>query len=69
MAESITLTVNGMKCGGCESNVSNKLLALDGVHAVNASHQQKSITIEYDPDVIDLGDLEDTIADAGFLVE
>ncbi len=69
MSELITLTVSGMKCGGCENNVSNKLKALDGVLDVNASQQQKTVTVNYDPAKLGVEDLEDAITEAGFTVE
>jgi copper chaperone CopZ len=69
MTESVSLTVTGMKCGGCENNVTTKLLALAGVISVKASHQVKQIDVEYDPLKIDLDEIEDTISVAGFTVE
>ncbi|MEY3807444.1 MAG: Heavy-metal-associated domain, partial [Pseudomonadota bacterium] len=36
MIESISLTVIGMKCGGCEANVKTELNAIEGVLSVNA---------------------------------
>ena len=69
MTESVSLSVTGLKCGGCENNVSTKLLALAGVLSVKASHQAKQVDIEYDPLQIDLDQIEDTITDAGFTVE
>ena len=47
MSESVSLNVTGMKCGGCESAVTNKLLAVEGVVSVQASHQDNRVDIEY----------------------
>ena len=69
MTKSVSLTVTGMKCGGCENNVTTKLLALAGVISVKASHQAKHVDIEYDPLQINLDEIEDTISGAGFTVE
>jgi copper chaperone CopZ len=69
MSESISITVTGMKCGGCENNVTTKLLALSGVVSVKASHQAKQVEVEYDPLKIDLDEIEDAISGAGFTVE
>jgi len=69
MTESVSLTVTGMKCGGCENNVTTKLSALSGVISVKASHQAKEVIVEYDPLQIDLDEIEDTILGAGFIVE
>ena len=69
MSESVNLTVTGMKCGGCETNITTKLSALAGVIAVQAAHQQNSVVVEYDPQAISLDEIEDTITDVGFNVE
>ena len=69
MAESIELTVTGMKCGGCESNVKNKLGAIDGVLAVTASSKEKKVGVDYDAEKTDLAAIKAAIAEAGFTVE
>lgn len=69
MSESASLTVTGMKCGGCENTVTTKLTALNGVLSVKASHQDKRVDVEFDPAQVDLDDIEDAIAEAGFTVE
>lgn len=69
MSESASLTVTGMKCGGCENTVTTKLTALNGVLSVKASHQDKRVDVEFDPAQVNLDDIEDAIAEAGFTVE
>lgn len=69
MSESITFTVSGMKCGGCENSLTNKLMALEGVESVLASHQQKRVEVGFDLSKISVDDLEDAISEAGFKVE
>lgn len=69
MSETVSLTVTGMKCGGCESNLTQKLSALSGIVSVKASHQNKLVDVEYEPAEIDLDEIEDAIAEAGFSVE
>ena len=69
MIESCVLSVTGMKCGGCENNVKEKLQAIDGVSAVNASFKDKRVTVEFDSAKIDVDDLIDVIIDAGFAVD
>jgi len=48
MTESVSLTVTGMKCGGCEANVTSKLEAIDGVLSVNASSKNNEVNVEFD---------------------
>ncbi len=68
MIESVVLTVTGMKCGGCETNVMGKLEALNGVMSVKASHKDKEVSVEFDAEKTTLDAIKDAIADAGFTV-
>jgi copper chaperone len=69
MTESVSLTVTGMKCGGCEANVSGKLKAIDGVLSVNASSKDQKVDVEYDDGKTSLDVIIDAITGAGFTVE
>ncbi|MDP3875911.1 MAG: heavy-metal-associated domain-containing protein [Methylobacter sp.] len=69
MSESITLTVTGMKCGGCETNVTNKLQAIDGVLSVSASSKNNEVNVDFDSGKTSLDAITSTITDAGFSVE
>jgi copper chaperone len=69
MAQSIELTVTGMKCGGCETNVKNKLGALEGVISVNASSKEKKVNVEYDAAKTNLNAIKAAITEAGFSVD
>ena len=69
MSKSITFQVTGMKCGGCENTLTTKLSALNGVHSVKVSHQEKQVDVDYNPTEIDPDDIEDAISEAGFKVE
>lgn len=68
MADKLSLTVTGMKCGGCETSVKTKLEALDGVSAVVASHQQKTVELEFEPEKINQDTIIKTIIEAGYKV-
>jgi copper chaperone len=69
MTEFLLLTVSGMKCGGCESNVTAKLKTIEGIKSVKASSQDKEVSIEYDADKTDLNAIKDAIIKAGYTVE
>lgn len=69
MTESVSLTVIGMKCGGCENNVTTKLKAIDGVLSVNASSKDKEVNVEFDAEKTSLDVIAGAIIDAGFAVE
>lgn len=69
MTESVTLTVTGMKCGGCEANVSARLKTLDGVTVVTASSKDKTVYVEFDPQTTGIADIKTAITQAGFTAE
>lgn len=68
MNESIVLNVSGMKCGGCESNVTGKLEAVDGVLSVKASHKENEVIVEFDAEKTDVDAIKEVITGAGFTV-
>jgi copper chaperone len=69
MIESVVLTVTDMKCGGCETNITGKLGAINGVVSVNASSKDNEVSVEYDTDRTSLDTIKDTITGAGFTVK
>jgi len=69
MIESVVLIVTGMKCGGCETNITGKLEAINGVISVKASFKDETVGVDYDTEKTTLDAIEDTIADAGFTVK
>lgn len=69
MAQFLSLTVTGMKCGGCETNIKTRLEALPGVLSVVARHKEKMVELTFEPEKIDENTIIDVISDAGFKVE
>ncbi|NOQ16929.1 MAG: mercuric reductase [Methyloprofundus sp.] len=69
MATKVKLAVTGLKCGGCEKTVTEKLTALAGVLSVQASHAGNTVEVEYDAAVVEEDDLIECIEEAGFTVE
>jgi len=61
-----TITVKGMKCGGCEANLQNALLGLAGVVSAKASARDSSLEIEYDESVLSAERINQVIAEKGF---
>ncbi len=68
MIESASLTVTGMKCGGCENNVTTKLKAMAGVQSATASRQDQAVTVEFDNSKTSLQAIKQAIADTGYTV-
>jgi copper chaperone len=68
MTESVVLTVTGMKCGGCENTVKEKLHAVDGISAVTPSFKNNEVSVEFDADKVNLDTIKNVITQAGFTV-
>lgn len=66
MIKTFSLTVTGMKCGGCETNVADKLKTIDGVLFVKASSKDNEVNVEFDTDKTSLDIIEGAIIEAGF---
>ncbi|GEM_PF-837618 len=66
--EKVTLPVTGMKCDACENLIHDALMEKEGVVAVKADHEVKTVEIEYDETKANLDELKQIIADQGFKV-
>ena len=60
---STTLSVSGMSCTGCESNVESAVSELSGCEAVDADHEAGTVTVEGD---VDTAALRAAIEDSGY---
>lgn len=68
MIESVSLAVTGMKCGGCENNVTTKLKTLDGVKSAQASSKNQEVNVEFDAYKTSLKAIAQAITDVGYTV-
>jgi len=69
MNQSVTFNVNGIKCGGCETTINKALQALAGVVAVQASSQDKAVSVQFDADLTSPAAIKDAIITAGYPVQ
>lgn len=63
----ITLTVQGMTCGGCASSVERALGELAGVSSVAVDWQAGQVVVSHD-ETVTQADIVEAIEDAGFEV-
>ena len=70
MAKEISnLTVNGMSCSHCENSIKKSVSELNGVDSVRVDLKSKKVSVEYDPDKVNLDTIKETIEDQGYDVE
>lgn len=64
--EQIKLQVEGMTCGGCVKSIQNALNTRDGVSEATADLDSATVTVDFDPGVIQESSIREAIEDAGF---
>ncbi|CQH53438.1 P-type transport ATPase (probable substrate copper/metal cation) [Halobacterium hubeiense] len=62
----IHVDVSGMTCANCASTVADAVTALDGVRDADVNFATDGGTVEYDPEVVSLGEIYAAIEDAGY---
>lgn len=67
--KNIELNVEGMHCGGCSSRLNRVLGNLDGVKSADANFENGIVKVSYDEGTIELDEIKECIADAGFSVK
>jgi len=66
--EIIILKVEGMACSHCENSVKKSVGTIDGVSHVEVDLAGKTVTVEYDPNKIQLEIIKAAVNDIGFEV-
>lgn len=64
-----TFDVEGMTCGGCEAGVKLKVKKLDGVTSVDASYDEGTAVVTYDPDKVTPEQIIAAIEQLGYSAE
>ncbi|MFW6434960.1 MAG: copper ion binding protein, partial [Halovenus sp.] len=60
------LRIRGMSCANCAGTIQDAVGDLDGVSEVSANYATDEGSVEYDPDVVSLGDIYDAIENEGY---
>lgn len=60
------LNVNGMSCSHCVTAITSAVEGLDGVTDVIVDLGAKTVTVEYNPEKVSLGDLRRVIEEEGY---
>ncbi|MCM3053759.1 copper chaperone CopZ [Caldifermentibacillus hisashii] len=64
--EHVTLTVHGMSCGHCVKAVEGSVGALNGVDRVVVNLEEGKVEVDYNPEVVTLDTIKETIEDQGY---
>jgi copper chaperone len=67
--EKTVLNVQGMSCSHCENRVKKAVSTLIGVSSVSVSLSEKTVTVEFDPDVITVKQIKEEIKEQGYDVK
>ncbi|MBS4211353.1 MULTISPECIES: copper chaperone CopZ [Neobacillus] len=67
--ENVTLNVSGMSCGHCVKAVEGSVGKLDGVKNVSVKLDIGQVDVEFDPNLVSLSTIKETIDDQGYDVE
>ena len=68
MIERVTLKVNGMSCAACSARIEKAISPMKGVSKVEAVFSSNVVSIEYDPDIINLDSVKIALAKSGYPV-
>ena len=64
--QTLTLSIDGMTCMGCVSNITRVLTALPGVSQADVSKEAASATLTFDETLQSAASFKQAIEDAGF---
>ncbi len=65
----VILTVPDISCGHCQATITNALSPLAGVDSVSVDIPTKTVTVQYDPAVVDLDQMKEVLAEEDYPVE
>lgn len=60
------ISVNGMTCQHCKQSVENALSNLKGVNNVEVNLEEGKVKVNYNEDLVTLGDIRKEIEDQGY---
>jgi copper chaperone CopZ len=62
----MTVQIDGMTCGGCAAAVQASLSQLKGVSQARVSFEEKSATVQYDPSLLTMDQIQEAVENAGY---
>ena len=63
------LSVPDISCGHCQVTISGALSSIPGIDSVNVDIPTRTVTVQYDPTVVELDRMKEALADEDYPVE
>ncbi len=67
--ENTTLTVKGMSCDHCVKAIEGSVGELSGVESVKVDLKAESVNVKFNPEIVTLDQIKETIDDQGYDIE
>ncbi len=64
----VVLNVPAISCNHCKMAIEGAVRDIEGVVSVDVEVPEKTVSLEYDPDQVDLEEVKDTIEEEGYEV-
>jgi copper chaperone CopZ len=64
--ETVAMNTPSASCGGCKANIAEAFENVDGVESAVLDLDTKHTTVTYDPAVIDVDAITETLTEAGY---
>jgi copper chaperone CopZ len=65
----VVLLVDGMTCDGCENAIKAGVESLEGITAVESSHEEAWTKVKFDKNVTSLEEISAKITETGYVVK
>jgi len=66
--ETITFNIPSISCSSCSGKIQEEIKALEGVDNITADLKSQSVSIEYDPSIVQPQEIRNHIVSMGFEV-
>lgn len=66
--DSIVLNVEGMSCSHCVNAIKGALIENEGITNVEVSLDEKTVSVDYNKDIISIDTIKEIIEDEGYEV-
>jgi copper chaperone len=67
--EKTTLSVPGISCEHCERAITNAVKVIKGIKTVSVNIKGKTVSVEYDPNIVALDLVKKAIVEEGYEIE